>query len=270
MGETWRESCNKCYCGNKGVPLCTHWLCVGPPENTITSFHDDFCTPFSRWKDECNVCFCTAEGMPKCTDYNCGPRKINRLKRESRAKRRYRFSEGTYSCQPGFSWHDGCNSHGCTEAGIPYSTLKYCPPEEINRNVKMCREGASWRLQGRMCHCTEKGVGVCDPYRKRREVSSYNRPKTVERNMYEKACQPGYIWDDGCNSFACTDDGYFASSLNVCPEEKIDHDVRMCAKGSTWNFGNWKCRCTDQGFGKCIQSGNKKRTRLRNQKQDIR
>ncbi|XP_046973384.1 uncharacterized protein LOC124540029 isoform X2 [Vanessa cardui] len=228
-GSRWKSKCNGCTCSEDGHPVCTDMACPGQEDEPELT-----CAPDTAWKIECNTCTCSPEGRAMCTRMGCGLFSVTDFdpvgdeNEEDKSElnvslnRRIRAtSQGTpKACQPGQEFRMDCNKCLCNNEGQDYSCTRIdCLALNSNGN---------------------SGV------RTKREVTT--KVKTE--------CEPGSVFNQGCNPCRCTDDGNHATcALKRCKEDANETDKNLpesdpsfrCNPGEQYKRDCNDCTCSADG-----------------------
>jgi len=112
-GESWKDDCNTCGCGDNGLVMCTIALCP-PSRPQCTDNKGNKRNPGDSWKDDCNTCGCSNDGHVMCTLILCPPSQAQCT--DSQGNRKL----------PGEAWKEDCNTCRCGTNGRSLCTQRFC------------------------------------------------------------------------------------------------------------------------------------------------
>jgi hypothetical protein len=67
-GDTYKDDCNTCFCGENGLSGCTLMAC--PPGDCYVD--GVWYQAGDNYMDDCNTCICMEDGGGACTRMFCG------------------------------------------------------------------------------------------------------------------------------------------------------------------------------------------------------
>jgi len=140
-GESWKDDCNTCRCGDNGLAGCTIALCPPPVPAQCTDSKGLKRNPGDSWKEDCNTCGCSNDGHVMCTLILCPSSSSSSLSSSSSSSSSSSLSHCTDSQgnkkELGEAWKEDCNTCRCGSNGRSACTQRFCINiEQENPNTK--------------------------------------------------------------------------------------------------------------------------------------
>ncbi|GBP55956.1 hypothetical protein EVAR_97669_1 [Eumeta japonica] len=236
------RDCNTCWCNDDGTTyFCTRRACVPntpeevvgvedvKPEDLVRVPQRD-CRPDEVFEIDCNVCRCNPDGESfSCTRRLCA---------------RDPPTVGVAEVYP-----DEQNT-----------TLTRRPRRQVNSKglVKTCLPGQEFRVDCNKCLCDNEGQDFSCTRLDCAALNNHNGGTRNKREVVQQAvnhCEPGTVFDQGCNVCRCTSDGRHATcSLKKCSikpseEEESQSDPNFrCTPGEQFTRTCNDCTCSADGL----------------------
>ncbi|XP_050355908.1 protein draper-like isoform X2 [Nymphalis io] len=288
---TWKIECNTCTCSPEGYAMCTKMGCglfIVSDFNPINDQNEQdkseqvlrssssnksvVCAANRMFVKDCNTCWCNEDGTSYfCTRKVC----IAELPDDVNEEKPENLQEIKRKCRPDEVFELDCNTCRCSQDGTSFScTRKACVPEEKGKNVslnrrirassqgtpKACQPGQEFRMDCNKCLCNNEGQ---DYSCTRIDCAALNsngnagvRTKREVTTQVKSECEPGSVFNQGCNPCRCTDDGNHATcALKRCNENANENDKNLpesdpsfrCNPGEQYKRDCNDCTCSADG-----------------------
>ncbi|XP_064075131.1 uncharacterized protein LOC113391502 isoform X1 [Vanessa tameamea] len=286
----WKVDCNTCSCSSEGHAMCTRMGCglfsvidfnPSGDENEedkselvlrSSSNKSVVCAANRMFVKDCNTCWCNEDGTSYfCTRKVC----IAELPDDLNEEKPENLQEIKRKCRPDEVFELDCNTCRCSQDGTSFScTRKACMPDEkgkhvsLNRRIratsqgtqKACQPGQEFRMDCNKCLCNNEGQDYSctriDCLALNSNGNSGVRTKREATTKVKTECEPGSVFNQGCNPCRCTDDGNHATcALKRCKEDANETDKNLpesdpsfrCNPGEQYKRDCNDCTCSADG-----------------------